>query len=286
MGDNQALWQEYGLAHTDTIHHGKLTVTAYRMKDPTGAIAAWEWLRSAKARSCDLAPFCSKDGNRTTITSSNYVLVFRGGNPHKSDVESIVSGLPDRHDSMLPPILGFLPRTDLVPGSARYLLGTASVDAFAPELKQMNLNFNEGAEGQIASYQVADGHQVRLVLLDYPTPDMARAHAAAAEKLFGPSVKRSGVLVGIVLPPATQEQASAVLGKVQYEAKIVWNDEPGPNPIKPLYQLLVSIIQISCVLAALCTAAGLCYAGMRIYRRRYGSLEEQESMTTLHLTGE
>jgi len=28
------------------------------------------------------------------------------------------------------------------------------------------------------------------------------------------------------------------------------------------------------------------YAGMRIYRRRYGQLEAQEAMTTLHLRGE
>jgi hypothetical protein len=30
--------------------------------------------------------------------------------------------------------------------------------------------------------------------------------------------------------------------------------------------------------------AGLIYAGMRLYRRRFGSLEADEAMTTLHLT--
>jgi len=31
---------------------------------------------------------------------------------------------------------------------------------------------------------------------------------------------------------------------------------------------------------------GLVYAAMRLYRRRYGTLEAEEAMTTLHLTGE
>ena len=31
---------------------------------------------------------------------------------------------------------------------------------------------------------------------------------------------------------------------------------------------------------------GLVYGGMRLYRRRFGSLDAEEAMTTLHLTGE
>lgn len=289
FGDDQALWQEYGLTHTDTLHQGKSTVTVYRMKDATGALAAWEWLRSAKARPCDLASFCTKQGDKTTIFNANYVLVFDGGNPHKSDVDSVISGLPDRHDSSLPPVLSFLPRNNLVPESARYLLGPASVDAFAPDLKGMNLGFDQGAEGQIATYKASkarNGQRVRLVVLEYPTPDMARSHAAAASKLLGSFVKRSGPLVAAVLPSASQEQADTLLGKVQYEAKVVWNDEPGINQIKPLTQILWSIIYLSCLLSALGAVAGLFYAGMRIYRRRYGNLEDEESMTTLHLSGD
>ena len=286
FGDDQGLWREYGLTHTETLHQRNSTVTAYRMKDATGALAAWEWLRSAKARSCDLASFCTKQGDKVTIFNANYVLVFEGGNPRKSDVDAVISSLPDRHESTLPPILSFLPRDDLVPQSARYLLGPGSVDAFAPDMKGMALGFDQGAEGQIATYKAANGQRVRLVVMEYPTPDMARAHAASASKLLGPFVKRSGSLVAVVLSPASQQQADALLGKVQYEAKVVWNDEPATNQIKPLYEILWSIIYISCLLAALCTLAGFFYAGMRIYRRRYGNLEDEESMTALHLSGD
>jgi hypothetical protein len=98
--------------------------------------------------------------------------------------------------------------------------------------------------------------------------------------------KRSDVLVAVVLGAKSAEQADTMLSRVQYEAKVIWNEIPPPSPIKPLYQLLSNIIYLSCILSALCLTAGLMYAGMRIYRRRYGQLESEEAMTTLHLEGE
>ena len=77
-----------------------------------------------------------------------------------------------------------------------------------------------------------------------------------------------------------------MLSRVEYEAKVTWNDAPPPSPIKPLYRLLTNIIYLSIVLSAICLVAGLFYAAMRLYRRRYGSLESDEAMTTLHLTSE
>ena len=284
FGADQVLWSEYGLTHTDTIHRGKLTVTAYKMKDPTGALAAWEWLRSAKGHPCHLASFCTKEGNKTVLSDGNYVLAITG-NPRQSDVDAVIGGLSDHFDTALPPILSFLPRKDIVAGSAKYLLGSASVDAFAPELKGMKIDFENGVEGQVASYIPADGQRLRLVILHYPIPSMAHEQELAASKLPGVIAKRAGVLVAAVLPPAPKEQAENLLAGVQYEKKIVWNDTLLPSPVKSMGSLLLNIIYISCILSALALTAGLIYAGMRIYRRRYGTLEDQESMTTLHLTG-
>jgi hypothetical protein len=98
-------------------------------------------------------------------------------------------------------------------------------------------------------------------------------------------VKRSAVLIAAVFGSASDEQADTLLSRVQYEAKITWNDVPPPSPMKPLYRLLVDILYISALLSTLCLAAGLVYAGIRVYRRRYGTLESEEAMTTLNLNG-
>jgi Family of unknown function (DUF6599) len=287
VADDNALWREYGLVHSTTTPLGKLSVTSYQMKDLTGALAVWEWLRSADSRPCDLAPFCTRDPNRVVLWDDNYVVTFAGGIPTKAAVDSVLNALPDKRDTALPAIFTFLPHEGLVPESARYVLGPESLKAFAPQLASANPGFQEGAEAQVAEYTIAhDSKPLHLAIFYYPTPEMARLHALAFKPLPDTHVKRSGVLLAVVFGGATDAQADTLLSRIEYQAKITWNDSPPPSPIKPLYQLLLNIMYLSIILAALCLVAGLIYAGMRIYRRRYGTLEQDEAMTTLHLTGD
>lgn len=301
LPNDQALWHEYGLVSTNQTHEGKLAVTTYQMKDLTGALAAWEWLRSPAGRPCDLTAFCTSDGPRTVLSDYNYVVVFDGPRPTNAQVDSVLNAVPNKQQTSLPAILTFLPRQGLVPDSARYILGPVSLAAFAPELKSSKPGFNEGAEAQIGEYRVGvfgsrkgaassdlgkNEKPVHLALFYYPAPEMARMHLAGFRAIPGAHVRRSDVLLAVVYGNATDQEADTLLSRVQYEAKIVWNDEPPPSPIKPLYVLLWNIIYLSLILGALCLVAGLMYAAMRIYRRRYGTLESDEAMTTLHLTEE
>ncbi|HEX3684888.1 MAG TPA: DUF6599 family protein [Bryobacteraceae bacterium] len=285
--DDQSLWREYGLLHSTAGHIGKLSVTSYQMKDLTGALAVWEWLRSASSRPCDLAPFCTRDANRVVLWDDNYVVAFDGGIPAKAAVDSLLQTLPNKRDSALPAIFTFLPHQGLVPESARYVLGPDSLQAFAPELTPAQPGFNEGVEAQVAEYKIAgESTPLRLAIFYYPTPEMARLHASKFKLVPNTHVKRSGVLLAVVFGRATDAQADTLLSRVEYEAKITWNETPPPSPIKPLYQLLLNIMYLSIILSALCLVAGLIYASMRIYRRRYGTLDQDEAMTTLHLTGD
>ncbi|MBV8809988.1 MAG: hypothetical protein JO033_15055 [Acidobacteriaceae bacterium] len=287
FADDVTLWREYGLVRTSTEKRGRTTLTTYEMKDLTGALAAWEMLRSPKGRTCDLAPFCTVDGTRTVITDANVVLVFDGAKPPKAQVETALNALPNKRATSLPAILSFLPKEGLVPDSARYILGPASLAAFAPDLASANPGFAEGAEAQVAEYHLDPGKPpLHLALFYYATPEQARLHAIDFKLISGAHVKRSDVLLAVVYGAATDQEADTLLSRVQYEAKITWNDVPPPSPIKPLYALLLNILYLSIILSGICLAAGLIYAGMRIYRRRYGTLEADEAMTTLRLTGE
>ena len=284
--DHPALWKEYGLVQQQTSTRGRYAVTTYRMKDLTGALAAWESLRSPNSKPCDLVQFCTIDGNRTVISSENYVIVFEGPVPKRPAVEDVLQSLPEKRDSSLPAILTFLPQHGRLQDSARYVLGPVSLAQFAPELASSKPGFEQSAEAQVAAYRIGKiGPPVRLALFYYATPEMARIHAADFKKMTGVRVKRSGVLVAVVLDAANDEAADTLLSRVGYEAKITWNEVPPPSPIKPLYQLLANILYLSGILSALCLAAGLVYAFIRIYRRRYGTLEADEALTILNLSG-
>ena len=283
---DQALWQEYGLISQRAENVGKQTVTTYRMKDLTGALAAWEWLRSPAARLCDLSTFCTEDGKRITVQDGNYILTFDGPRPVKAQVNSLLSALPNKRDSSLPAVLTFIPSKGKVANSGRYILGPVSMQTFAGPLNGVNPGFEQGAEAQVAQYKLDARPPINLAVFYYPTPEMARLHTVNFKGTVGANVKRSGVLVAMVYGPASQTEAETLLSRVQYEARITWNEVPPPSPIKPLYRLLKDILYISGLLSVLSLSAGLVYAGMRIYRRRYGTLDSQEAMTTLHLSGD
>jgi len=289
---DQSLWHEYGLVNTQTATQGRLKITTYEMKDLTGAVAAWEWLRTPQGRQCHLAPFCTQEPERTVVSDYNYVIVFEGAKPDKAQIHAALNAIPNKHATSLPAILSFLPAQGLVPDSARYVLGPVSLQAFAPELAAsrpsgLDAGFEQGAEAQVAQYRLAKGENpVQLALFYYATPEMARLHSAEFKRIPGARVKRSDVLVAIVYGAASDQQAETLLSRVRYEAKVTWDEVPPPSPIKPLYQLLVNILYLSILLSAICLAAGLMYAGMRIYRRRFGTLEADEAMTTLHLSGD
>ncbi|MFL6351337.1 MAG: hypothetical protein ACJ74Z_05750 [Bryobacteraceae bacterium] len=283
---DEALWREYGLVHSETTRRGGMAVTKYQMKDQTGALAAWEWLRSANSATCSLAAFCTQDVDQTVVSDDNDVIVFKGAVPTQADVDAVFQSFPNRREGSLPAILTFLPRQDRVLNSARYVLGPASWRAFAPELASVQPGFDEGVEAQIASYSINKTYPaVRFAIFYYPTPEMARLHLPAFQSIPGVRAKRSGVLLGVVFGPGAEAQADAMLNRVQYEAKITWNDVPPPGPIKPLFQLLLNILYLSALLSGVCLLAGIMYGGMRIYRRRYGTLEADESMITLNLGG-
>ncbi len=285
QANDDALWREFGLVEKTTVKLGKAPATLYRMKDLTGAVAAWEWQRGVKAKPCALEAFCSTDGRQSVVASANFLLAVDATVP-KAALDEFFLALPNRHDTSLPAILNYVPRKNLVPNSARYVLGPASFKNFAAPITVIDPGFDQGAEAQIADYKMAAGNPIHLAVFYYPTPEMARLHSADFRKLPGVHVKRSSVLVAVVFGGAPDPLATSLLNQIEYEARITWNDIPPPSPIKPLYQLLWNIIYLSGVLVALCLLSGLIYAGIRLYRRKFGTLEDEEAMTTLHLSGD
>src|SRR5437879_1220450 len=75
---DRPVWDEYGFdtAEQATYKSGgnQLVATAYRLKDPTGAFAAFEWLRPAEATPLKLAEYAAAAGDTSFVLMGNYVL--------------------------------------------------------------------------------------------------------------------------------------------------------------------------------------------------------------------
>ena len=282
---DRPIWDEYGFdaAEQATYKSGsnRMEATAYRLKDPTGALAVFEWLRPADAKPLKLAAYAAASGNNSLILMGNYVLSFQGNRPTPADLKQIFIYLPKYDQSSLPSLRNNVPMNNLIANSERYVLGPAALQKFEPRIAPSLAAFHLGAEAQLARYKTKNGES-QLAIFTYPTPQMARERLGAFQKIAGVVAKRSGPLVAVIVSPADADDAERLLAQVKYEPAIIWSQkipEPQGNP----GDLLMGIGVLSGVLIVLSLLFGFFLGGFRVALARFGLGSARETFTSLHL---
>ncbi len=276
---DQALWAEYGYQDGETATYGDAKVTAWRMQDPTGALAAFDVLRPADSTPSTLGKFAVETATGAVLIHGNYVLQFEGVVPKTQDVAPLIGNLPKLDQSGLPSLLQYMPRDGQKPNSNRYVLGPVSLRAFAPAIPAATAAFNIGAEAEVASFPAGT-----LAVFYYPTPQFAMERLKEFEKLPGALTKRSGPLVAILLSPAEPETAQQLLSKVKYQAEITWSERM-PTRRDNIGDLVINAFELIGLLLIFATVAGVSFGGFRVLRRKTRKGDDPEALTTLHLQG-
>jgi hypothetical protein len=253
----QRIWTEVGQPGVVDAGH---RVTGWRFKDPTEAYAAslvaWKY---------------------KPVQDGNYLLFCQGHCP------AAELALPGHVDGPLPVLRTYLPQKGLIPGSARYILDERTLTAASPMIPVSAVAFQFGTEAVVGQYKAGKGVET-LAVFDYPTPQIARVQVHEFQKLPDAMVKRSGPLIGIVLPAADKPEASRLLAETEYAASISW-DEPPPLVIPPktAVQIVLAGIELAGIILLFCLGSGLAYAGIRILMRRFGNEDADEPMIVLGL---
>jgi hypothetical protein len=281
-----SVWQEYGLQETEQAEYvsgkSRFTASAYRFRDPTGALAAFQWQRPARASRSELGKIAVRTPDSTLFAYHNYLFRFDGRHPEAAELEPLLLRLPRLDQSSLPPLPDYLPAEGLIPNSERYVVGPASLALFEPRITPAMAAFHLGTEAQLARYRSKNG-ELELAILSFPTPNLARERAEALSQLAGALVKRTGPLVAVVLPPADAGAAETLLAKINYQASISWSeyvptlrDNPG--------NLLWGIAMLVGVLLAFCISVGTVMGLGRMLARRYlKRWIPEDPMILLHL---
>jgi hypothetical protein len=275
---DKAIWDEYGLE--DIKHDGSTTI--YRLKDPTGAFAAFQWQRPVDSRLSKVAPLAAETPNQLLVAHGNYLVRFDGDKPDATRLKSFLDRLPKVDNGPLPLLSGYLPESDLIPNSERYVLGPESLAKFAPGIPPSVAAFHLGAEAEIARFRSKGGEQ-SLVIFSYPTPQLARQRVVEFGKLAGVVAKREGPLVAVVLSRDNPDQADRLLAHVKYQAAITW-DEYVPTRRDNIGVLVINCITLAGVLLAFCAVAGLAFGGLRAISHRWlGLADTPDPIITLGL---
>jgi hypothetical protein len=133
---DQAIWDEYGFQQAEEADYksagAAFRARAYRLRDPTGALAAFQWLRPAKAQPSKLGSLAVETADGAMLAYGNYLFDFRGYKPQLPELEALFDRLPRLDQSAVPTLPGYLPTRDLIANSERYILGPESLAKFVP----------------------------------------------------------------------------------------------------------------------------------------------------------
>ena len=278
---DQAVWVEYGVDLTEqaTYVSGQkgFTGTAWRLRDPTGALAAFQWLRPADARPSDVVDLAVEIRGGLLMAWQNYLFRFDGWQPAKDDILLLLGTVPRLDMSALPTLPQYLPGS-VVANSERYILGPASLGKFEPRISPSLAGFHYGTEGELAKVATKAG-TMDLALFSYPTPQIARQKLAEFQQLPGAMAKFTGPLVAVLLAPGNADEAERVLASIRYEAHIT-QSERIPTRRDNVADLLLNIFMLTGLLMLLMVAGGIAVALMR---RSFRWSRDEEPMILLHL---
>ncbi|MGA3351457.1 MAG: DUF6599 family protein [Candidatus Sulfotelmatobacter sp.] len=291
---NAALLKEYGFTDFESATYKSddgrtLKIRAARFADASGAFGAYTLY---------LQPEMSREEIGDQGASADRRVLFYRGHILVDAVFSQMSAMsaaglrelagalprPSGNAGNLPPILAFMPHHGYAANTEKYAEGALGLTAMASPLPASLVDFSVSPEVVLGQYSTPSG-AATLMLIEYPTPALAAEHlrridaanhaaqpqpgVEAVEKIGPFFDKRTGPIVAIAAGSLSASDAQTLLGAVNYEASVTWNENTYFDKKDNIANLLVNIILLCMIVGAISLAAGLAFGGGRILLRRY-----------------
>ncbi|HEU0369986.1 MAG TPA: DUF6599 family protein [Candidatus Acidoferrum sp.] len=284
----QPLQQELGAKAGEAADYtsGSKTIHALleTFKDPSSAYAAYTGQLQVGMAPTDVRPYSAVNGERMSLLIGNFLLYVDGVKGiSAADLRTLALAVQGHADATpLPPIRNYLPEERLIQGTQRYAFGPAGFQAALGTLSQgkfaslaSSIGFSSGAEAMLASYLIAPGKSQSLLLIEYPTPQLAEQHLrhiqadlSGNSELSSTNVERKASLLSLVLSPANERVAAQLRNEINYETQVTWN-EPSHTLTDPPWLLVVKNIFLGTfAFCGLALVLGLAFGGVRVITKR------------------
>lgn len=110
-----------------------------------------------------------------------------------------------------------------------------------------------------------------LLLLEYPTPQLAEQHIHHLDEVLPPMAKqrglnivRKGSLLSMILSPSSPEYAKSLREAIDYETQVTWNEPSQTATDPPIISTLVKIIMGTGVFMVAAIVLGIAFGGVRV----------------------
>ncbi len=278
-----ALLKEYAFTDfesaTYTSDGRKLTIKAARFADASGALGAFSSYRIPEMLKENIGDQSASANERVLFFRGNVLVdaVFEGLTAMSAaELRELARALPlpGGTAANLPTLPLYLPRQAVVKNSMRYLLGPVAMTKAAVPLSPELVDFSLSAELATAEYQSAAG-TATVTVISYPTPQIAaeRLRGIDAAKQNDEAAgtfhtRRSGPLVVVVAGNMSADDAKKLLGAVNYDAKVTWDEKTYLSPRDNPGNLIVGVILLTGIVLAFALISGVAFGGVRILLNR------------------
>jgi len=289
LGANWAQWngeqvvKESGLSRIEqrAYRNGKdeVTLRVFTLRDPSSGYEFYTFLLAPGMRNIGLGEDSALSQYDARFLVGNLVVQATLSPDTKPEsLSEIIVALKSKADSTpLPPLKNYLPTKWRVFGSEKYSLGPEGFRAAMTSLNQgayadlsKEAGFQNGAEAMMARYQGEHGSGV-LLLLEYPTPQIAENHLhhleqalPAAAKKAGVTVERKASMLSLVFAATSAIHAQAIRDEVNYETQVTWNEPSQTATEPPLAFMLFKIFLYTTVFMVVATVTGIAFGGFRV----------------------
>lgn len=290
LGNNWAQWTngekvlaEAGLARIEQRAYRKgtdeATFRVFVLRDPSSAYEFYTFLLAPGMRNLGLGEDSALSQYDARFLVGNLVVqATLSPNTKPESLNDILAPLKAKADpTPLPPLKSYLPERWMIFGSEKYALGPQGLRAAMASLNQgayadlaQEIGFQNGAEAMMARYQGEHGSGV-LLLIEYPTPQLAENHLhhleqalPAAAKQAGVTVERKASMLSLVFAATSRMHAQAIRDEVNYETEVTWNEPSTTATDPPLVFIMFKIFLFTSLFLIFATITGIAFGGIRV----------------------
>jgi len=287
---NAAVLKEYGFdsfeSATYTRDDGRrLALKAARFADASGAYGAFTFYKTPSMLMEKIGDQAASLNERILFYRGNILMdaVFdRLSAMSAAELRELAADLPlpPGNAGNLPSLPGYLPAQSLVKNSTRYVVGPATIDAIGSPLPSQLVDFNAGAEAVLGNYDASGGEAI-LLLIGYPTPQIAAEHLRRIQAAQQPNsqpvgssplgtmfAKRTGPIVVVAAGPFSPGEAKSLLAAVNYDANVTWNENTFLDKKNNIGNLVWNALILCGILMVFALVAGLAFGGLRVLIQR------------------
>lgn len=280
-------WKEAGLRNVNDCEYtaggATVNVRLAQYNDPSSAYEVFTGLLRTGMMPAKLGQVAAFDKDMVLIQEGTLV-VRSTANVSQDDLGELVKAVDAQSEkSPLPPLRTYLPVAGRVVGTERYALGPEALEVALHGLGVTDTEglvkaagFTSSAEAMVARYSNPGKGSGILLLLEYPTPQLAEQHIhhldeglPAAAKQAGTVIERKGSLLSMVLAPSSVEYAKSLSEAANYETQVTWNEASQAATDPPITSTLVKIIMGTGVFMVAAVVLGIAFGGVRVVTKRF-----------------